>query len=265
MYVRTKNIKGHTYYYLVEGHRVNGKVMQKVIQYLGKEGWGGITPTRFVGVGAGADTSDTATVSQLRKKITKACKSLNCEVSYNLRKKNASGEFNFTFSSVDGSTKRVYRNRRIRIRKDASFSTLCHEFGHLIDYELREQGVEFSKEIEKLNGASSEIEAIAKNKYPSSFAYVSGWTDEGRKRATPRERAALRSHQKFITDYAQSFDETFANVFALCLTEPDKVERLAPKITKLIMELVQQDQNVRDVLTRLEVWELGTTNDTGEN
>lgn len=263
MYVRTKNIKGHTYYYLVEGHRVNGKVMQKVIQYLGKGGWGSIAPTRFVGVGAGANTGDTDTVARLRKKITRACNSLRCEVIYNLRKKRFAGQFIFNISRKKGSERPAYINRRIRIRKDADFKTLCHEFGHLIEFELREQGIEFSNEIEKIEGVNFEIEAIAKDSYPKSFAYVSGWTEAGLKRCTPKERAVIRSHQKLI-GYAQSSDETFANVFALCLTEPDKADRLAPKITKLIIELVQQDTNVRDVLTKLEVWELGTTNEESE-
>lgn len=34
-YVRTKKRKGKTYYYLVEGKRINGKVKQKVLKYLG--------------------------------------------------------------------------------------------------------------------------------------------------------------------------------------------------------------------------------------
>ena len=36
-YVRTKTIKGQTYYYLVESHREGDKVRQRVIKYLGKE------------------------------------------------------------------------------------------------------------------------------------------------------------------------------------------------------------------------------------
>lgn len=36
MYIRRKTIKGHAYYYLVEGRRVGGRVQQKVIRYLGK-------------------------------------------------------------------------------------------------------------------------------------------------------------------------------------------------------------------------------------
>lgn len=35
VYVRAKKIKGKTYYYLVEGKIVKGKVKQKVIMYLG--------------------------------------------------------------------------------------------------------------------------------------------------------------------------------------------------------------------------------------
>lgn len=35
-FVRTKVIKGTTYYYLVEGYRQDGKVRQKVLSYLGK-------------------------------------------------------------------------------------------------------------------------------------------------------------------------------------------------------------------------------------
>ena len=34
-YVRSKKIKGNTYYYVVEGKLVGGKVQQKVIKYLG--------------------------------------------------------------------------------------------------------------------------------------------------------------------------------------------------------------------------------------
>jgi hypothetical protein len=40
VYVRQKTIKGHVYYYLVEGRRVGGKVRQKVIRYLGKSASG---------------------------------------------------------------------------------------------------------------------------------------------------------------------------------------------------------------------------------
>jgi len=36
-YIRTKKRKGKTYYYLVEGKRVNGKVRQKVLKYLGTD------------------------------------------------------------------------------------------------------------------------------------------------------------------------------------------------------------------------------------
>ena len=34
-YIRSKKIKGYTYYYLVEGKLVEGKVKQKVKRYLG--------------------------------------------------------------------------------------------------------------------------------------------------------------------------------------------------------------------------------------
>ena len=35
VYIRSKKIKGKTYYYIVEGKLVNGKVKQKVLKYLG--------------------------------------------------------------------------------------------------------------------------------------------------------------------------------------------------------------------------------------
>jgi len=41
-FIRSKNIRGHTYYYLVETHREGKKVRQKVLKYLGTkppEGW----------------------------------------------------------------------------------------------------------------------------------------------------------------------------------------------------------------------------------
>lgn len=37
-YIRSKKIKGKTYYYIVEGKLIKGKVKQKVILYLGNIG-----------------------------------------------------------------------------------------------------------------------------------------------------------------------------------------------------------------------------------
>ena len=34
-YIRSKKVKGQTYYYAVEGKLVKGKVKQKVLKYLG--------------------------------------------------------------------------------------------------------------------------------------------------------------------------------------------------------------------------------------
>jgi hypothetical protein len=35
VYIRSKKIKGKTYYYIVEGKLIKGKVRQKVLRYLG--------------------------------------------------------------------------------------------------------------------------------------------------------------------------------------------------------------------------------------
>lgn len=35
MYIRSKKVKSKTYYYIVEGKLINGRVKQKVIKYLG--------------------------------------------------------------------------------------------------------------------------------------------------------------------------------------------------------------------------------------
>jgi len=35
VYLRKKKIKGHNYYYLVRGDLINGRVMQKVLYYIG--------------------------------------------------------------------------------------------------------------------------------------------------------------------------------------------------------------------------------------
>lgn len=37
MFERTKKINGQTYNYLVENKRVNGRVVQRVVKYLGKQ------------------------------------------------------------------------------------------------------------------------------------------------------------------------------------------------------------------------------------
>jgi hypothetical protein len=36
-FVRTKKVKGHIYYYLVESYMENGTVKQRILKYLGKE------------------------------------------------------------------------------------------------------------------------------------------------------------------------------------------------------------------------------------
>lgn len=35
VYIRSKKVKGQTYYYIVEGKLIKGKVKQKVLKYLG--------------------------------------------------------------------------------------------------------------------------------------------------------------------------------------------------------------------------------------
>jgi hypothetical protein len=48
LYIRTKTIKGHRYYYLVRGFREGERVRQVVIRYLGKNPWGLLRPRRFL-------------------------------------------------------------------------------------------------------------------------------------------------------------------------------------------------------------------------
>ena len=48
LYIRTKTIKGHRYYYLVRGYREGEQVRQVVIRYLGKNPWGMLRPRRFL-------------------------------------------------------------------------------------------------------------------------------------------------------------------------------------------------------------------------
>lgn len=36
-FIRTKKVKGHTYYYRVESYTKNGRIKQRVLEYLGKE------------------------------------------------------------------------------------------------------------------------------------------------------------------------------------------------------------------------------------
>jgi hypothetical protein len=54
VYVRQKTIKGHQYYYLVEGRRSGGRTKQKVIRYLGKHAGGSVLTH---GTGSDAGTS----------------------------------------------------------------------------------------------------------------------------------------------------------------------------------------------------------------
>jgi hypothetical protein len=117
VYIRRKVIKGHTYYYLVEGRRDGKKVKQRVIRYLGKH------PRTL------------AYASGFAPIIRKDATEIFTRLFYRLGSASVSFDIPFSESGSFGMTNR-YTNA-VRFREPASGLTMGHELGHVIDNILR--------------------------------------------------------------------------------------------------------------------------------
>ena len=121
MYIRRKVIKGHPYYYLVEGRRHGKKVKQRVIRYLGKH-------PRTLSYASGF-------APIVRKDAT----AVFTRLFYRLG--SASVRFEIPFSEAGLNGYMDIPTKAVNFRLPVSGLTMGHELGHVIDYTLRERNI----------------------------------------------------------------------------------------------------------------------------
>lgn len=246
-YIRHKVIKGHVYYYLVEGHREGKRVRQKVLKYLGKHG----TLSASSGVvyrGFAKPTEDEnqqSTEARQRIKLSKSFKSLGFTVRHNLSgRTNTRGRVTITTNRATGEVIR----RSVSFRKNPSINTMCHELGHAIDYHLRDKANAFweSKAYRDNRAAiQTEFESVGTDKYHEAL-----------------ERQPSLVDGSFFQDYVFTKEEGYANAFELFLTDYKKAMHVVPNMVAAFHDMIRADEEIRKLIEALDVWQLEEPGDT---
>lgn len=239
-YIRHKVIKGHVYYYLVEGHREGKRVRQKVLKYLGKQGTlsasGGVAYRGFAK--PTGDETQQSTEARQRIKLSKTFKALGFTVRHNLSGRNGTrGRVIITRNSA-GQTIR----RSVSFIKNPPISTMSHELGHAIDYHLRDKANSFwaSKAYRDNRAAiQTEFENAGKNKYHEAL-----------------ERQPSLVDGPFFQDYVFTKEEGYANAFELFLTDYKKAMRVVPNMVAAFHKIIRENDDIRQQLEKLDVWKL---------
>jgi hypothetical protein len=260
-YVRHKIIKGHRYFYLVEGYRVGAKVRQRVLLYLGasepservkqqlKKQYSKPKKTDLGADAAKADAADT----RMREGVYAAYRYFGLKVRHNL-----------TGGGTNGAV--LMRNNKpyaISLIKSPDTSTMVHELGHVIDFVLRDRAnVDraadarfahiYSNDTKSLI-LQEESAALARQKYVSSYSRLLEISEKKDRDGylAQREEKTLSQYRKFFTNYAETQVEGFANAFALYLSDPDLAEDIAPKYCEVIFKLISDEPDIQEVVDSL--------------
>lgn len=246
-FVRKKKVKGHDYFYLVRSIREGGSVRQKVIKYLGKNGYGGCAPSGFTA----SPSKDPV------KKYTKAFKRLGVEVEMSL--------------PTDGEQDGSYGNDGIeggrlvaRFTRNPSGDTMAHELGHAIEHYLFDADASdnpsLSEDPEFLDLAE-EIDAINEYAFTKTEKGLTHLTDRFARYKKAQPDLDLIDDQaeheaEFDREYSRTPKEGFANLFATCVTNPKRAKRLAPRASQWLIDKLYEETKVRDLMTKNDWWEL---------
>lgn len=246
-YIRHKVIKGHVYYYLVEGHREGKRVRQKVLKYLGKHGTlsasSGVVYRGFVK--PVNDESQRSTEARQRIKLSKTFKALGFTVRHNLSGRTTTrGRVIITTNRATGEVIR----RSVSFRKNPSINTMCHELGHAIDYHLRGKANSFwETKAFRENRATiqTEFENVGTEKYHGALEQQPSLVDGA-----------------FFQDYVFTKEEGYANAFELFLTDYKKAMRVVPNMVAAFHDMIRADEEIRKLIEALDAWQLEKPEDT---
>lgn len=249
MYIRRKVIKGHPYYYLVEGRRDGKKVKQRVIRYLGKH-------LRTLSHASGF-------APIVRKDATEVFTRLF----HRLGSPSVRFEIPFSESGLNGYMD--IPTKAVNFRLPASGLTMGHELGHVIDYTLRERNIltslspdfaAFRTELLRLTGYKM---AYRTNVSRERLDKLRRWCDNPSISHELQRRlyGEIEHIEGYYRHYADSEVEQFANLVGFNLIEPRKTRQLAPKATRWLQDLLWKHRDIRDALLEAGAFELGTTHE----
>lgn len=259
-YVRSKRIKGHTYYYLVEGYRDGTKVKQRVLEYLGSA-----APTaKQIAKAKAAHASNKKTRKPqhkpkdewqvVRDNIYDIYHALSLEVRHNIRQN----------SGVSGSVViRDYIPVAVCLKKTPDIDTMIHELGHVIDYKvrnrshvLREEDARFDHIFDEDRESSllrAEADELARRKYVFEdielFNLRTKLDQEGQ--LTQREQLQLAQLETFFDEYASTLNEGFANAFEFYIRDRNAAAEIAPNFYNLISTLTSDHPDIKKMLEEL--------------
>jgi hypothetical protein len=260
-YVRHKIIKGHKYFYLVEGYREGAKVRQRVLLYLGAS-----EPSERVKqqlkkqyskpkkTGLGDDTAKVdAADTRMKEGVYAAYEYFGLKVRHNL-----------TSGGTNGAV--LMRNNKpyaVSLIKSPNTSTMVHELGHVIDFILRDRAKVartadarfahvYSDDTKSLI-LQEESAALARQKYTTSYSRLLEISEKKSQDGylAQREEVTLSQYKKFFTNYAETQVEGFANAFALYLADPDLAEEIAPRYCEVIFTLIGDEPDMQEVVDSL--------------
>lgn len=240
-YIRHKVIKGHVYYYLVEGRREGDRVRQKVLKYLGKNGsLNASSGVAFRGFTEHAESQDQqSSDARQRLKLKKAFKSLGFIVRHNLSGRTKTrGSVLIKKNRLTGEV----ISRSVSLLKTPSLGTMCHELGHAIDYNQRDKGQSFWRSRAFSDARATiqlEFENVGKLKYSDSLK---------------GDPSLL--NRPFFQDYVFTDNEGYANSFELFLTDYKTALSVVPNMVAHFHDMVRSDDEIRQLVESLDVWAL---------
>lgn len=245
-YIRHKVIKGHVYYYLVEGHRDGKRVRQKVLKYLGKHGaLSGSSGIVYHGFKTPSDPESRKSVeARQRRALHKTFEALGYEVSYDISDDvGIRGFINVEHCDFGGDV----ISREVAFTRRPTVNTMCHELGHAIDFHLREQECSFWEAEAFLKAQSSmqnEFEKAGTEKYQKMLDEDPTLIDGA-----------------FFQNYVFTEEEGFANSFELFMADYKKAMRVVPNMVAVFHDMIRGDEEIRRLIEALDVWQIEDSKD----
>lgn len=262
-YIRKKTIKGHVYYYLVEGVRVNGTVRQRVLAYLGaaepSPRHAVLLKSTFKAYPPNPDAPAPApgspeAIEATKAEVYRSFALFGLEVRHNA-------------SAKDEFVGAVRRNAAgdadlVLFAKGPPLDILLHELGHVIHFNVEnrapvalEDDPRFKPLFEGETGMpiSEECRDVARRVYSFEDAALTHFEmelEDGRS-LSASERKEYKNLCTFFETYADTLEEGFANMFSLYLRDPERARARAPGLCTLIAGVIGDYPDLQSLVDRI--------------